>query len=170
MLPQSLAQRSYKGGPRIAAIHCQEFKVFRCCTRLRLHMHRPLKRQMIVWMHAAKSGDRWVDGLKIHKAKRVFEGFKFALQVCTEPRLARLHGVAGTPLNLAQLKISRYVVDRLDTHFLKLLRCAGMEAWQVADVVVWLWLIAMMKELARNRIGAMRPRGEIGSLRHSENT
>src|SRR5208283_4533182 len=125
---------------------------------------------MIVRMHAAKSGDRWVDGFKIHEAERVLEGFKFALQVCTEPRLARLHGVARTPLNLTQLEISRYVVDGLDTHLLKLLRRACMQPREVADGVVWLGLIAMVKELARNRIGAMRPSGEVGSLGHSENT
>src|ERR1700675_1751997 len=100
MFTQSLAERSYEGGPGIAVIHCQEFKVFRCYIRLRLHMHRPLKGQMFVRMHAAKSGDRWVAGLKVHKAKRVFEGFKFGLQVSAEPRLTRLHGVTDTPLKI----------------------------------------------------------------------
>ena len=42
-------------------------------------------------------------------------------------------------------------MDGLDTHFLKLLHCAGMEAWEVADVVVRLREIAVVEELADDR-------------------
>ena len=60
-------------------------------------------------------------------------------------------------------------MDGLDTHFLKLLRCACMEPWKVANVVVRLGLIAVIEELADDRIDAMRPRWEIGSFGHGEN-
>ena len=71
--------------------------------------------------------------------------------------------------HLAQIKF-RNVVDGLHAHFLKLLHCAGMEAWNVADVVIRLGAIAVVKEFAYDRIDAMRPGGEIGSLGHGENT
>ena len=45
-----------------------------------------------------------------------------------------------------------------------------MEPRQVADIVVRLWLIAMTKELTNDRIDAMWPCGQIGSLGHGENT
>ena len=48
-----------------------------------------------------KSRNRRVDGFKIHEVERIFEGFKFALQVCAKPRLTRLQGSADTPLKLA---------------------------------------------------------------------
>ena len=49
---------------------------------------------------------------------------------------------------------------------LKLLDCTGMESWNVADVVFRLGMIAVIKELADNRVDAMRPCGNFGRLGH----
>src|SRR5207248_356755 len=88
---QSLAERTNERSPGITVIRCQELEMLRCCSGLLLHMNRPLKREVIVRMHANKPWNRWIDGFKIHEAERVFKRFKFALQFWAKPRLPCLH-------------------------------------------------------------------------------
>ena len=133
-------------------------------ARLSLHMYRPLKRQVIVGMHAREAGDRRVNRLKIHEVNRIFEGFEFGFQVRAKPGLPRLHRGTDSPLHLAQLEISRYVGNGLDAHFLKLFGCTGMEPWQVADMILCQRLIAVIKKLADHRFSTVRARGNIGRL------
>ena len=59
-------------------------------------------------------------------------------------------------------------MDGLDTHFIKLFHCAGMETWKVANVVIRLGGIAVIKELADDRVDAVRPRGNFGRRGHGE--
>src|SRR6266566_5958262 len=133
-------------------------------TWIPLDVNRPLKGQVIVRTHTGESRNRGIDGFKIHKIERVPERFKFGFQFFTKPRLTCLHRDTGVPLNLAQLEISVYLVDGFDPHLLKLLDCTGMESWNVADVVFRLGMIAVIKELADNRVDAMRPCGNVGRL------
>src|SRR5690242_18839295 len=62
LLPESFAERRYKGPTRIAAVSSQKFQMFRCCPRLFLHVDRPLKRKVVVRVHTEKSRDRRIDG------------------------------------------------------------------------------------------------------------
>ena len=45
-----------------------------------------------------------------------------------------------------------------------------MEPWKVANVVIWFGGIAVVKELADNRVDAVRPGENFGRLGHGENT
>ena len=51
-----------------------------------------------------------------------------------------------------------YVLDGFDAHLLKLFHCAGVQSRKVADVIIWLWGIAVIEEFAHDRSGAVRPR------------
>jgi hypothetical protein len=43
------------------------------------HMHRPLKRNLIVGTHSRKTRYGWVHGFKIHKVERILEGLRNSL-------------------------------------------------------------------------------------------
>ena len=117
-------------------IHGEEFIMVGFCSGLSLHMHTPLKRDVIIGLHARKSRDRRVDCFKICEVQRIIELCQFRRQFRAEPRVACLNGGAGMPLNLAQLEVIGYIANQIDADLFQFLRCAGMESWQVADVAI----------------------------------
>src|ERR1039458_4504207 len=132
---------------------------------LHQHMNRPLKRQLVIRSHARESWDRRVHGFKVCKVDRVFQTAQLLHEFWTEPRLASLHARSRTSLALVQGEVVRDVEDGRNAHLLKLLNRAGLDSWQVPDVISRARRIASVEELARDWVRAVRSGRKVGSLR-----
>src|ERR1017187_6948172 len=100
-------------------------------TGLPQHMNAPLKRQLIVRSHAAKSWNSRIHAFKIGEVQRVVKGLQRLASFRVKPSLSRLHARSCTPLNLTQFEVIGYVTDGLDAHFLQFLFRARVESWQI---------------------------------------
>ena len=55
-------------------------------------------------------------------------------------------------------------MDGLDAHLRQLLNGAGVDSWQVADMVVRAWRIAVVEKFAPRRVGAVASRWKSGAF------
>src|ERR1700688_516347 len=133
-----------------------------CSTRLSLHMHAPLERNLIVGTHPCKAWQGRVHSLEISEVQRVRQTTQHVTEFGTVPRLARLHACSCTTLNLRQYEVVWDVHDRLHSHCVQFLHCAGMEAWQEPDVILRERRIAVIEKFASNRVGTVRANSDVG--------
>jgi len=114
-LPQDLAERPKKCGSRVLIVNREEFKVLQFCSRLSLHVDRPLKRDVVVRAHAGVSRESRINRLEVHEEEGMGERTEFLLQPLSEPGAVILHRIAGPPLPRGQRIIRRDVVDGADS-------------------------------------------------------
>src|SRR5438874_7689907 len=90
-----IAQRRSEHLTRIARVRRQVFEMSPCFARLPLHMHAPLKWNVIVGTHPRKSWDAWTDGLKVCVIEWVLQRAQLILEFRAEPRGSRLNAGAS---------------------------------------------------------------------------
>jgi hypothetical protein len=125
---------------------------------------------VIVRVHPSKSWDRGIDGLKVEKVERVFQLRKFRRQFRAEPRLPGLDARSGSSLNLRQFEVAGNITDRLDALFLQFFAGAGLEVWQVTDVVVRSRGVAVVEELADDGLKTVFSCGKVWFRIHLEDS
>src|SRR5208283_2175743 len=140
------------------------------CTRLPLQMHAPLERNQVVGTHSCKTRDRGIHGLEIHVEQRVFQSFQLVLKLGAEPRLSHLHGGARMAQPTRKRVVLWDVVNGFDSESRKLCDGAGMNSRKPQNVVVRNRLIAVIEELTSDWVAALPSGGDVGSLRHFEDT
>jgi hypothetical protein len=72
-IPEGIAQRRDERRARVARVSRQEFQMLGRCAWLPLHMHAPLKWNVIVGTHPRKARDCSIQGFEIREVQWVFE-------------------------------------------------------------------------------------------------
>jgi hypothetical protein len=142
----------------------KEFKVLQFCSRLSLHVDRPLKRDVVVRAHAGVSRESWINRLEVHEEEGMGERTEFLLQPLSEPGLVSLHRIAGPSLTRRQRIIRRDIVDGADSQFDELSHPQGPYAGQERDMVSRSRHVAVVIEFAGDRIRTLGSRFDLRSL------
>src|SRR5215471_4969252 len=98
------------------------------CPRLPLHMHAPLKWNVVIRSRARKSGDAGVHGFDVHKVQGVFQPSQFVLKLWAEPRGSRLHACTSTTEPPGKGVALGNVVDGFDAEGDELRDLAGVDS------------------------------------------
>ena len=116
------------------------------CSRLSLHLDRPLKGDVVVRAHAGVSRESWINGLEVHEEEGIGERAEFLLQPFSEPGSASLHRLAGPSLPRGQRIFRRDVVDGANPQLDEFSRSRGPYAGQARDMVPRQRHVAVVKE------------------------